>query len=89
MKTCALVTDVPAVLIVIGPEVAPVGTDTARYPGTTDLMVAATPLKSTLVMLKKYWPAMVTVVPTGPLAEPKRLMLNALWLHRNYRYTRA
>jgi hypothetical protein len=65
----ALVTEPLGDATVIGPVVAPVGTETTRLLGEAELMVAAVPLKLTVscaAVALKLAPVIVTCVPTGP-----------------------
>jgi hypothetical protein len=67
VKLVPLVPVPPEVVTLIGPEVAPAGTVAVIWlPLTTVKLVAAVALKSTADALLKYWPLIVTSVPTGP-----------------------
>lgn len=71
-----LVVFVPVVvLIVMGPVVALAGTTASSCtPMPVTLNDALMPLNCTLVILLKFWPLMVTCVPTGPPVGVKSLM---------------
>jgi hypothetical protein len=73
---------VPSGLVTaIGPVVAPAGTVVVIFCGLSIVNVADVPLKVTLVTLGslplKFWPWIVTEVPTGPLVGEKELIVGA------------
>jgi hypothetical protein len=73
---------VPSGLVTaIGPVVAPAGTVAVIFCGLSIVNVAVVPLKVTLVTLGslplKFWPWIVTEVPTGPLVGEKELIAGA------------
>jgi hypothetical protein len=73
---------VPSGLVTeIGPVVAPAGTVAVIFCGLSIVNVADVPLKVTLVTLGslplKFWPWIVTEVPTGPLVGEKELIAGA------------
>jgi hypothetical protein len=55
-----------AVVTAICPVVAPVGTFTTILVAVLELMTAAVPLKVTLVAPARFFPVIVTLVPTAP-----------------------
>jgi hypothetical protein len=63
----------------IGPVVAPAGTVAVIFCALSIVNVADVPLKVTLVTLGplKFWPWIVTEVPTGPLAGENELIVGA------------
>ena len=71
-KLVALLAVPPAVVTVIGPLVAPVGTVAVICVDESTLKVAVAPLKRTALALSKALPVSVTVAPTGPVAGAKR-----------------
>src|SRR6476620_9173364 len=80
VKGVALVAVPPAVVIVIGPVVAPFGTIAVTLVVMTVVTVAGTPLKATCVrpgLGSKPLPLTVTTVPGGPLAGAKPAMTGA------------
>src|SRR5271155_2198559 len=67
-----LTTVPPAVVIVIGPVIAPVGTVALTCASEVTMkVVAGTPPKRTCVVCVRLTPVIVTVVPTGPLGGLK------------------
>ena len=64
----------------IGPVVAPAGTVAAISWGETSVNTAFTPLNRTAVAPVKLVPLIVTLVPTGPLAGAKLVIVGALAL---------
>src|SRR6266567_3932249 len=66
MKVPALIAVPAAVVTERRPVVAPVGTTVTIWVAVSETMVAGVPLKVTSVAPRRLWPAIVTVVPTGP-----------------------
>src|SRR6058998_2503886 len=66
-----------AVLTLIGPVVAPLGTVAVIWVFEFTVKLAAMPLKVTVVAPVKWFPPIVTVVPTGPLVGLKELIVGA------------
>src|SRR5436853_5144196 len=80
VKFVALVAVPPLVVTVIGPVVAPPGTDAVRLDADAAVTVARTPLNFTWFSLatgSKLAPVIVTAVPTGPLAGLNPVMVGA------------
>src|SRR5438093_2848064 len=75
VKLLALVAVPPGVVTLIGPVVAPLGTVAVIWVLELEVMVAATPLKVTLVAPVRLFPLMVTEVPTGPLVGVNELIV--------------
>ncbi len=74
VKLLVVFTVTPLTKTLIGPLVAPVGTVTWMLPAVALEMTAGVPLKVTAALLppsRRPDPAMVTGVPTGPLAGEK------------------
>src|SRR5205807_203639 len=68
----------PEVATLIGPLVAPLGTVAVIEVAEPAVKLALTPLKRTAVAPLKLVPLIVTVVPTGPLAGEKLVIVGAL-----------
>jgi hypothetical protein len=78
LKLLALVAVPPAVVTVIGPLVAPLGTVVVIWLSeSTVYVVVGVPLKATAVAPLKLAPLIVTVVPTGPLVGMNELIVGA------------
>src|SRR4030067_659456 len=74
----AAVVAVPAGVVTdTGPEVAPPGTVTPSARSLLLVMDAETPLKVTAVASPRLVPAMVTLVPGGPLEGEREAMVGA------------
>src|SRR5258705_302260 len=71
VKLLALVAVPPEVVTLIGPVVAPPGTVAVIDVDEFTVKFALAPLKGTAVAPVKLAPAIVTLVPTGPLAGEK------------------
>ncbi len=66
MKVAVLVAVPAGVVTEVWPVVAAVGTAVTIWVAVSDTMVAGVPLNATLVAPERFWPVMVTVVPTVP-----------------------
>ena len=76
VKLVALVAVPPGAVTTIAPVVAPIGTvNMAEVALITIKLVTATPLRVAPIAPVKFVPIMVTVVPTGPLAGAKLVMV--------------
>ena len=78
MNALLLVAVPPEVVTLIGPVVAPLGTVAVIEVAEPAVKLALTPLKRTAVAPLKLVPLIVTVVPTGPLAGEKLVIVGAL-----------
>src|SRR6266850_1379408 len=78
VKLPALVAVPPGVVTLIVPVVAPVGTVARIEVAELTVKVALAPLKATRVVPLKLVPLMVTLVPTGPLAGVKLVIVGGL-----------
>src|SRR5438309_8576365 len=78
VKLLLLVAVPPGVVTPIGPLVAPLGTVAVIEVAELTLKAALTPLKATALAPVKLVPLMLTLVPTGPLAGVKLLIVGAL-----------
>src|SRR3989442_337907 len=77
VKLLALLAVPPAVVTLIGPLVAPLGTVAAIEVDEFTVKPALTPLNRTALAPVKLVPLMVTLVPTPPLAGEKLLIVGA------------
>src|SRR5438445_1956664 len=78
VKLLALVAVPPGVVTLIGPVVAPLGTVAVIEVAELTVKAALTAFKVTAVAPLKLVPLMLTLVPTGPLAGVKLLIVGAL-----------
>src|SRR2546427_8916971 len=78
VKLPALLAVPPGVVTLIVPVVAPVGTVAWIELAELTVKVALAPLKATTVVPVKLVPLMVTLVPTGPLAGVKLVIVGGL-----------
>src|SRR6185503_10485226 len=79
VKLAALVAVPPGVVTLSGPVVAPAGTVAwIAVAEVTEKLDALTPLNATAVAPVKFVPLIVTLVPTGPLAGAKLVIVGAL-----------
>src|SRR6266478_49866 len=78
VKLPALVAVPPGVVTLIVPVVGPAGTVAWIEVAELTVKVALTPLNATAVVPVKLVPLMVTLVPTGPLAGVKPVMVGGL-----------
>src|SRR3989442_952849 len=75
VKLLALIAVPPDVVTLIGPVVAPLGRVVAIEVDEFTVKLAATPLMVTDVTPVKFVPAIVTLVPTGPLVGEKLVIV--------------
>jgi hypothetical protein len=78
VKLDPLIAITAAVVSVIFPVVAPIGTVAVTLPSFTNAKTAEVPLNRTLVAPVKWSPLTVTVAPIAPLEGEKLLMVGAL-----------
>ena len=74
----ALVALPPGVVMLSGPDVAPVGTVACIAVSEVTVKAALAPLNSTVVAPVKFVPLIVTLVPTGPLVGEKLVIVGGL-----------
>jgi len=74
VKFTGLLEIVPT-LTITGPVVAPLGTGTVMPVEVYEVGEAGVPLKVTVPLLPKFLPAIVTDVPTGPVAGVRLVIL--------------
>jgi hypothetical protein len=80
VKSVALVAVLPATVTVIFPVVAPAGTDVVMLVAVLAVAVAVVPLKRTVLfagVVLKFVPVIVTVVPSGPEAGVKLVIVGS------------
>jgi len=75
VKVVVLVADPAGVVTLIGPVIAPAGTVVVIVVALTTVNVAAVPPKVTAVAPVKFFPLIVTVVPTGPEVGVNEVMV--------------
>lgn len=75
VKDVELVPEPNGAVTLIGPVVAPIGTEVLTSVSEMTLKLAEVPLNLTAVALDKPEPSIVTVVPTAPLDGVKEEML--------------
>ena len=80
VKLAALLAVPAEVVTLIGPLVAPAGTVAVIVVAEATVKLALAPLNSTAVAPVKLVPLIVTLVPTGPLAGVKLVMVGGLSL---------
>ena len=75
VKLVALVAVPPAVVIAMGPVVAPTGGVAVIWVAESTVKLALVPLNRTAVAPVKFLPVIVTTVPTPPIVGEKPVMV--------------